>query len=180
MVHNIVKKIEKSIGRDMRTAGRGAIMYDGWSKCGMHYIGLFACYMKKVKVSEKKELKYEYVPKVTLISVAPMLRAWDEETDDAQERELACQFNAKLHVDHFKRIFEHYFSLDLQDWAVCCIADNTSTNHKVARDLELPHIGCSNHLLNLDVKDWVKHDFQLNETVESLNTVMKQARSLRY
>ena len=68
------------------------------------------------------------------------------------ERKVACEFNAEIHAEHFRTVFLEMYDLDVEKWTICCIADNTSKNHIIARLLGLPHIDCLNHLLNLYVR----------------------------
>ena len=45
--YNLTKKVEVRVAKEMKTAGRGAIMYDAWTCASIHYVGLFVCYMRK-------------------------------------------------------------------------------------------------------------------------------------
>ena len=67
----------------------------------------------------------------------------------------------------------------MESWAKLSIADNTSTNHKIARLLNLCHVGCLNHLLNLDIKDWLKNDDELTKVVTVIEDVMKKSKTLK-
>ena len=49
IVFNLVLAVEKRIEEELKQAGIGAIMHDGWSKFGTHYVGLFAQFVRKVK-----------------------------------------------------------------------------------------------------------------------------------
>ena len=101
--------------------------------------------MNEVKIMNKgKELRVE-TPSITLISCASMSEILDDEDI------ISCDFNAEIHANHFRSIFKQFYYLDLEKWAVCAVADNTYTNHKVASLLGIPHVGCLNHLLNLNV-----------------------------
>ena len=50
----------------MKAAGCGAIMYDGWTLSGVHNVGLYASYNRKIKGS------IELKPTISLIACAPM------------------------------------------------------------------------------------------------------------
>ena len=45
----MTKLVENEIGPELQAAGRGSILYDGWSKNGAHYVAIYGCYMKNVK-----------------------------------------------------------------------------------------------------------------------------------
>jgi hypothetical protein len=80
-------------------------------------------------------------------------------------------------VEYFTNVFHDYYDvLTLGNWAKASIANNTSTNCKVASLLDLPHIGCNNHKLNLDVEEWMKTDLNLKNAISGVATTMKEAR----
>ena len=64
VVSNIIFKmtelVEEKIIAELKTTKCGAIMHDGWSRCGVHYLCYFACYI------------FDNHPKFRLISLAPM------------------------------------------------------------------------------------------------------------
>jgi hypothetical protein len=100
----------------------------------------------------------EFVPKITLLAVAPMTHVpvAEEDSENAREVEETNKFNAEAHVNFFSETLTFY-GLELQ-WVKASIADNTSTNLKVARLIGCPHVGCNNHKLNSDVELMVAND----------------------
>ena len=176
-IHKIVKEVKGKIAKEMREAGRGSILYDAWTECSLHFVAIFACYIRKIKgmkdgvpiTTEKSEIK--------LLSVAPMMDVMNNDAKDEDERKIACEFNAELYTEHFVKIFTEFYKLDVRKWAKACIADNCATNLKIARLLGLPHVPCGNHLLNLDIREWVKNDAVLNNTVKKIARTMRQAKS---
>lgn len=69
-------------------------MYDAWSKCGVHYIGIFACYIKggnQLVNGVRNRLDKQVI---SLLSIAPMLDAKDKNIDNDNEREITSKFNA--------------------------------------------------------------------------------------
>ena len=64
VLNNIIFKmtelVEKIIIVELKTTTCGAIMHDGWSRYGVHYLCYFACYI------------FDNHPKFRLISLAPM------------------------------------------------------------------------------------------------------------
>ena len=177
-VRKLTQMVEKPIAREMKEAGRGTLMHDAWSKGGVHYIALYACYVRRIMKVEKGETVFEEKPELTLLSCAPISAARDV-TGTHDEKARACQFNAQLHAEHFRYVLDKFYGIDLSKWAVGCIADNTSTNLKTASILGIPHVGCINHLLNLDVNDWIDGDEELADVVMSLTEVMKKAKTLK-
>ena len=171
--------VKATIADEMKKSGRGSIVYDAWSMGGIHYIGLYACYVKKILEYKNGEILEKDKTVINLISCAPMLNAMDEDADDEEEQKIACKFNAEIHAEHLHTVLTDIFNIDVEKWTMCCIADNTSTNHKIARLLKLPHLGCLNHLLNLDVQDWIKDDNILNGIVSNIGELMKEAKTLK-
>ena len=106
-----------------------------------------------------------------------MLDAMDEDVDDEDDAKVARNFNAELYTKHFESIFEDLYDLNIKTWAKASTADNCATNSKLARLLGLPHVPCSNHLLNPDVKKWVKEDKALKNLIENIVRTMKQAKT---
>ena len=56
VLFNLVGIVEDKIKEEMKVAGYGSIMHDGWSKFGTHYVRIFAqynnavsCFIGKVK-----------------------------------------------------------------------------------------------------------------------------------
>ena len=48
----MVPYVEVKIKNEMKDAGYGAILHNGWSKFSQHYVALFATYNKTVSVIE--------------------------------------------------------------------------------------------------------------------------------
>ena len=61
---------------------------------------------------------------------------------------------------------------------MCGIVDNTSTHQKIARLIKLHHIGCLNHLLDLDIKQWIIEDATSNDLVTNIAALIKEAKTL--
>ena len=182
----IKKVVEKEVMKDLKKAGHGAIMHDGWTEAGVHYVGLFACYLrnKEKQVCEGEDIIVD-VADIVLLSCAPMFKVHvpdkDEDTEDPAARsemsnEYTTNFTASVHAEHFRKVFQDNYDLNVSEWAKASIADNTNTIRKLAIVLNLPHVGCSNHKLNLDIEDWTKTDVQLGRTIKSVAETMKQAK----
>ena len=48
-VFKLVDVVDKKLGDEMKLAGKGSILHDGWTCAGVHYIALFACYLLPIK-----------------------------------------------------------------------------------------------------------------------------------
>ena len=152
----LVHIVDEKLGSEMKRAGRrGSILHDSWTCAGVHYIGLFACYI----LSE---------------DISPMART--ESGDDSKDGkgvfdEMAVNFNAETHAEHIGNIFR-YYGLDVEEWTVCQMVDNCSVNLKVSDLLGIPHVTCKNHLLNLEVSEMVEQNRDLEVMLNSIHEKM--------
>lgn len=63
---------------------------------------------------------------------------------------------------------------------LCTIGDNRVFNKRISRLLNVPHIGCMSHKLNLKVKAMVKRGNVLKSTIDSIHqTISDCKRHLR-
>ena len=82
----MVDVVEKKISNEMAEAGRGSILHDGWSKNGMHYVGVYACYINKANLSaSKNEIKSEQ-PQLVLLACLPMYQVEAEDEEVKRKR----------------------------------------------------------------------------------------------
>ena len=70
----------------------------------------------------------------------------------------AVEFNAETHVKSFSKTFENLGFDKVSDFAMAQVADSTALNPKIARLLEIVHIACRNHALNLACKKMEEED----------------------
>ena len=147
IIFNLVPLVEKEISREMKEAGIGAIMHDGWSKFGTHYVGLFAQYNRRIKQNIGKTQQTTEIPTNVLLSMRPMSAApeqadGDKEIDDGppeleefndededddddeveqEEDHQATSFTAEVHANYFTEVLEAY-GVELKTWAVCQVS----------------------------------------------------------
>jgi hypothetical protein len=180
----LVELVEERIGQSMRKAGKGAIMHDGWSCNGVHYVGLIACFNNPLTSKHYGYKGSDSNVELCLLSCSPMQNSdSDDDSDDDDDideslHDYATNFTAETHIKYFEDMFL-YYGCNLRDWAICQIADNCSVNKKIAVDLGIPHVGCKNHLLNLEVKRMTKNTDDLKETIESVHNTMLQCKTLK-
>ena len=63
-IFSMVEMVEKRIGTDMNKSGCSSILHDGWTKYGTHYVGIFACDMRKKElfsIIKYRILKSQYL-----------------------------------------------------------------------------------------------------------------------
>ena len=150
---------------ELKTTTRGAIMHDEWSRCGVHYLRYFACYI------------FQNHPKSRLISLAPTANKEANETTETTMED-ATHFNSETHNTHFITIMKDIYEIDVITWGRASIADNTNANLKTARLLKIPHVGCCNQKFNLDMKNMIEK-VSLDNTISDIKQTMIHAKELK-
>ena len=114
-------------------------------------------------------------PVAALVSCAPMIKIDTSDQKDTDTTSIALEleersspFTSEIHSEHFKKVFRDTYGLTLGNWAKKAIADNTTTNRKICRIENFPHVGCNNHKLNLDMESWATDDAELEQALESI------------
>ena len=72
VILELTKLVESKIKLELKDTHCGAIMHDGWTKSGVHYVGLCATYMRKLRTIKHGKVVMESVPELTLVSCSPM------------------------------------------------------------------------------------------------------------
>lgn len=180
MVVALVKLVQIRISEEMKSSKIGAIMHDGWTRNGVHYVGVFACYVRLIDVSIKgRKVESEEVV-TTLLDVAPMGNISIDEDEDNKyshimTHETAVNFNADTHVHFLKKTFDSY-NIDMENWVVASIADNCSTNKCVSDLFNIPHISFNSHKINLEVNKIIDTTQSFKNTIDSIHNTMKSCK----
>ena len=92
--------VEEVIAKEMKVAGYGAIMHDGWSKFGTHYVAIFAQYNRQTTQHVGKMKKAVLTPTSVLLAVRPMLNITidEDKKEKEEEAEDATSFTAEVHA----------------------------------------------------------------------------------
>ncbi len=157
VVHSLVVVVKSKIKNEMKMT-RGAILHDGWTNSGTHYLGLFACYVWDPDTSNCTSARRKQI-RTPLLSMSLLALMCDCENDCACAAETTT-WDAETHAHQIREVFD-LFSIDTSTWITCLIADNTSANRSLARILGIPHLGCMSHKLNLDVERMITLDLSL-------------------
>ena len=83
----------------------------------------------------------------------------DKDSDDHTEEEKQLQekdseatnFCADVHVNYIRNVIAKEYGVDFATWVLCQTADNCSVNKSTAKLLNIPHVPCTNHLINSQV-----------------------------
>ena len=113
--------VEKRISMEIKTT-KGAIMYDGWSCNGTHFIAVLACYIVKVIGREDSKEIARDETRMALLALSPMCQEVKNNTNSDDEYEETTTFNAEAHKEFFKQTFQ-VFDVDFDEWVQCLIGD---------------------------------------------------------
>ena len=170
----LVKIVEESIKEEMKST-KGYLIYDGWTWNGIHYLGVFLNYCTRATRIVRAVLVNYDIVQSTLTSVSPIDNIDDSKECESVGRAEANTFNAESHIKQLENVFS-IFNLNPSDWTLCQVGDNVSVNKRIATLLNIPHVGCLNHKLNLDVKEMLRCDQRMSNTLESVQRTMSQCR----
>ena len=182
----LVELVELRIAKEMENT-KGALLFDGWSKRGVHYVALIASYMKEISVRRGNIMSTDYEQRLSLIALSPMAKIptsceeqnckiEEERNDNNDIDDEAVSFNAATHLE-FMRDNLSFFKCDFDEWIICLISHNCSTNRKIAKDCGKPLVGCLNHKLNLQVNQMIRNMPELKKQIDSVHNTMAAARN---
>ena len=72
IIFNLVPMVEDLIAGEMSEAGVGAIMHDGWSQFGTHYVAILAQYNRNIKQRVGKTSTIAVSTANVLLAIRPM------------------------------------------------------------------------------------------------------------
>ena len=122
----MVPIVEEAILKEMKLAGYGAMMHDGWSKFGTLYIALFVQYNRQTSHHVGRMKKATITPTSILLVVHHMLNVPADDEDDKKEEdekqaEDTTRFTLEVYAKFFKDVF-HLYNIDLKEWEVCHVS----------------------------------------------------------
>lgn len=126
---------------------RFAIVFDGWSGGGTHYVGFFATYPAENELGFRKHL----------LGLSPM---GDEDSLDASEHYDYVEYVLGVHGKKFNNV-------------VAIICDNTSTNKAFVRRVGSFFLGCHSHRFNLAMTDILSG---YSDAIDKVHELMKRLR----
>ena len=133
VLYNLVAIVEDVIQKEMKEAGYGAIMHDGWTKFATHYVGIFAQYNKRVSGNFGKVKSTTVVQTNVLLAMRPMCAISEEKEEEEEDgsdtdtnnegglEEEATTFTAEVHANFFREVMKGY-DIILEDWAICQVS----------------------------------------------------------
>ena len=126
---------------------RGALTRDGRTRNGTYYFGVIAPYMKSIQRISGGELITEQTLALPLLSALPLAHR-DEDGNVIDSKAIAR--NIEIHISHLEDVLT-YNHLNVHLWTSCIIGESFNLNLRIARSMELPHVGCSTQKWNLEV-----------------------------
>ena len=123
IVFKVVDIVDGRLGEEMKKAGRGSILHDGWTCTGVHYIAIFACYTLTGEVKQEtkqllpgeRDFGNQDSVKLLLEMVSPMCR-----TEAVQNKKEELDVLMKLRLisapKPMRSIFGTYFGSMVWTW----------------------------------------------------------------
>lgn len=105
---------------------------------------------------------YEEQCVIPLLTASPMSHVRD--IDEGGEDKEATWFDAETQIRHLEDLL-HFYGCSFHEWFLCSICDNCNLNKSIARLLDVSHIGCLSHKLNLEVNAMVSRHVLLQHTM---------------
>lgn len=177
--------IEGKVSTEMKSTPVGSIIHDGWSRYGAHYVCLIAVYQKEVRKGCEETV-------MSMLACSEMPEINGEETAiDTDELSFfqrvdgnpTSSFTAQVHKNFIcNHVFMKRYGFSEEQfnrWVVAQTADSASTNLKTARLLGVPHICCTNHLLNHEVETMfkeTKEDNGMGSTIDAVQATMTKLK----
>ena len=130
-------------------------MHDARTNYGIHNVSLFSIYVqgRSIDVAGNSVLRCEVVSNLFLMG--PKSKACDCACDKYERTNEATQLDTKTHCAHIYEVFT-IFNVQIEEWLVCQIADNSSSNLAASNKPDIPHVNCTNYFLNLKAGEMVK------------------------
>lgn len=192
-INRLVTIVKKKIRREMKSAKRGSIMYDAWTRFNSHYIGVLVTYVDP----DTGDVKSRLVGCTPLTS-GQHVNPGEKLPDDVRVAEIQVPgengedggqtesfvFTAEAYAEHIKNVFQE-LGIDFDDWVVCQVTDNATVMRRAAKILKIYIVGCKSHGLHLAIIETlplsgsrlqVSPNREFVGTIHSCNTTMKNAR----
>lgn len=172
VILQIVELVEERNSNELNET-KGAVIYDGWTRYGKDYVGMFLSYCSEIKYIENGSIRSKSIPRNTLIAISPM--SYDEDSDETSPETEATKLNSKILLNSFRNQMEFY-QKSFNDWCVCLVDDSCKNNLKIAKDFRKPHIGCYSHNRNIEISKMLNDTVTIRETIKSVINTMSCAR----
>ncbi|EGZ09678.1 hypothetical protein PHYSODRAFT_523900 [Phytophthora sojae] len=136
-MEGIAIEVGEKLGKEMGKLF--ALMLDGWTHAGIHYVALYAVYETAGKL------------RIPLLGISPL-----EDGDQT----------ADAHIKLFKNILDVYDKTS--DMVGFLVGDNCATNQSIATKMGIPLVGCASHRFNLAVNKLMEPYGDLLDEVNNL------------
>ena len=70
-----------------------------------------------------------------------------------------------------------YYDIDPETWLICQTVDKAKVNIKIGRLLNIPSIGCMNHLLQSEVNFYESRETKLRTNLVSVQRTMREVKA---
>lgn len=161
--------LKLKLAKRLRMTERGGIMFDSWTRYNVHYCGIIANV-----VGPEGEVESH------LMSCFPLtngkVRVTRNQGDHSQvmlQRDgidviESHRFTAESYATSINHVFEDY-EIDIGEWLTHLVSDNASTMRRTALLMNIPFIGCRNHLMDLVLSSALPLDLTKDQIEEHIN-----------
>lgn len=160
-IDKFILLVEVSLAHLM-SGTQGAIVPDGWTRDGAPFFGMFNELVHNVKLMKdfvEVEAGEHCMPLLAVIPFSKEVTEYDLSADESE------RFDAKAHLNHLVQTL-NLFKQYLYQWFLCFISEKFSVDNCLTELLHVPHVGCMSQKLNSEVREMVKVDNFLSNTID--------------
>ncbi len=88
----------------------------------------------------------------------------------------AISFSASVRIRFLEDCF-HIFRVNVHDWAMCQMEDNCSLKKCIVDLMDIPHVGCGDQKLNMEVRAMISTDRVMHYTIDSVHSILESCKS---
>ena len=98
-------------------------------------------------------------------------------SDGEESHGPSIDLNARAHIEQIESIFSLFNVKKYEyDWAVCQLAGNCFLNKSIAAKLEIPHVGCRSHKINIIVNNMILASNTMSKVLDQVKSVMRECK----
>lgn len=126
------------------------IVFDGWSLGSEHYLAVFATWSPRPNIVKRALLSCYVQDDIDTTEYVSEIADSEKVFGLAAEDQYDCLVDVLMAYGYSEHDCRH-----METFIQFLTGDNCSTNTKMAKQAQIPFIGCKSHLLNLDVQGFV-------------------------
>ncbi len=133
---------------------------------------IYKLFMKQVKTWKRGETTMKEELQMPMHSMSTIAE-YNAEEDLTDGSSIKCDTEA--HIRQIENIFNLYL-VDIHKWSVFQIGDRCPLNKSIAAAIEIPHVGCCNHKLNLESNCMIDKNTAISTMIDDITTTMRECK----